>query len=84
MHYLFYIELHGNFLQLTPSFVKKLSFVCRFGLPDSRREGIKLVKSPLNHFIIATDHFGRVMIVDGQLGYIIRVWKGLVTITSTY
>ncbi|KAH9519441.1 Rab3 GTPase-activating protein non-catalytic subunit [Bulinus truncatus] len=48
----------------------------RFGLPDKRRVGEKIVLSPNNNYAATTDSFGRVILIDVQRGMAVRMWKG--------
>jgi len=49
----------------------------RFGLPDTRRQGLSIVLAPGSSWLAAaTDSFGRVLLVDVSRGCIYRTWKG--------
>ncbi|XP_059162199.1 rab3 GTPase-activating protein non-catalytic subunit-like [Physella acuta] len=48
----------------------------RFGLPDQRRAGEKIMLSPCNNYAATTDSFGRVILIDVQRGMAVRMWKG--------
>ncbi|XP_078488494.1 rab3 GTPase-activating protein non-catalytic subunit [Ciona intestinalis] len=48
----------------------------RSGLPDLRRQGHSIVLAPSAWLGATTDSFGRVMLVDLNKGYVMRVWKG--------
>lgn len=59
-----------------PKIEPAVSLAARFGLPDKRRIGESIVLSPDGRLAATTDCFGRVMIIDANQGYALRIWKG--------
>lgn len=54
----------------------------RFGLPDSRRHGNSITLAPNGRLAVTTDDFGRVMLLDAKKAIVVRLWKGIITISS--
>ncbi|XP_064622253.1 rab3 GTPase-activating protein non-catalytic subunit-like isoform X3 [Lineus longissimus] len=48
----------------------------RFGLPDQRRQSDSLSLSPNEKLVATTDSFGRVILIDVEMGTAVRMWKG--------